>query len=142
MHTRIFPRLRRLHLCADQAMSEQLSQMELTAAQGCAMGFLNHQETPPLAKDFEEAMHLSHSCALGLLDRLEKKGFIAFQADPADKRCKRIHTTAKGLACHDHMHSHMLDMEEKITRDFTPEERAQFIALLDRAIDNLKKEES
>ncbi len=138
---RIFPRLRRLHICADQAMSEQLSQMELTAAQGCAMGYLNHQPAPPLAKDFEEAMHLSHSCALGLLDRLEKKGFIVFQPDPNDKRCKRIVPTEKGGACHDRMHAHMETMEQTIARDFSPEERELFIRLLDRAIANLTKEE-
>ena len=141
MKDRIFARIRRLHWCADQAMSEGLSQMELTASQGVAMGFLNHRSEPPMAKDFEEAHHLSHASAAGILARLEKKGFIEFRPDPKDKRCKRIYTLQKARDCHTHMHGIMDNLEQTITRDFTPEERAQFLEYLDRAIRNLDKEE-
>lgn len=118
-------------------MNEALSQMELTASQGCAMGFLSHQTEPPLAKDFEEAFHLSHSCAAGILSRLEKKNFIEFRTDPEDRRCKRIYILPKGKACHDHMHEAMDAIEQRMTRDFTPEERELFSRLLDRAINNM-----
>ena len=141
MHDRIFARIRRLHWCADQAMSEGLSQMDLTASQGCAMGFLNHRSQPPMAKDFEEALHLSHASAAGILTRLEKKGFIEFRPDEKDKRCKRIYTLKKAEDCHTHMHGIMDNLEQTITRNFTPEERAQFLEYLDRAIGNLDKEE-
>lgn len=130
-------RIRHLHLGTEQAMNEALSQMELTASQGCAMGFLSHQTQPPLAKDFEETFHLSHSCASGILSRLEKKKFIEFRTDPSDKRCKRIYILPKGKACHDHMHATMEAVEQQMTRDFTPDERALFARLLDRAITNI-----
>lgn len=141
MDKRIFARIRRLHWCADQAMSQGLAQMELTASQGFAMGFLNHRKEPPMAKDFEEAQHLSHASAAGILARLEKKGFIEFRPDPKDKRCKRIYTLQKARDCHNHMHGIMENLEQTITRDFTPEERTQFLEYLDRAIRNLDKEE-
>lgn len=141
MDKRVFARIRRLHWCADQAMSEGLSQMELTASQGCAMGFLNHQNQPPMAKDFEEALHLSHASASGILTRLEKKGFIECRPDEKDKRCKRIYILQKAKDCHNHMHGIMENLEQTITRDFTPEERTQFLEYLDRAIRNLDKEE-
>ncbi len=141
MDNRIFARIRRLHWCADQAMSEGLSQMDLTASQGCAMGFINHRSTPPMAKDFEEALHLSHASAAGILTRLEKKGFIAFRPDEKDKRCKRIYPLQKAKDCHAHMHGIMESLEQTITRNFTQEERAQFLEYLDRAIGNLDKEE-
>ncbi len=142
MNDHIFPRLRRLHWCADQAMSEGLSQMDLTASQGCAMGFLNHCDSPPMAKDFEEALHLSHACASGILSRLEKKGFIAFRPDENDKRCKRIYTLQKAEDCHAHMHGIVENLEQTITRNFSPEERIQFLGFLDRAIENLIEEDS
>ena len=141
MNDHIFPRIRRLHWCADQTMSEGLSQMELTAAQGCAMGFLNHQSTPPMAKDFEEALHLSHASAAGILDRLEKKGFIEFRTDENDRRCKRIYTLQKATDCHAHMHGIVEKLEQAITRDFSEAERAQFLDFLNRAIENLTKED-
>ena len=130
-------RIRHLHLGTGQAMNEALSTMELTAAQGCAMGFLSHQTEPPVARDFEEAFHLSHSCAAGIFSRLAKKKFIEFRTDPADRRCKRIYLLPKGRACHDHMHAAMEEIEQRMTRDFTPEERETFSRLLDRAIANM-----
>ena len=140
MDKRIFARIRRLHWCADQAMSDGLSRMDLTASQGCAMGFLNHQKAPPMAKDFEEALHLSHASASGILSRLEKKGFIEFRPDEEDRRCKRIYMLPKAQNCHEHMHGIMVGLEETITQDFTSQEREQFLQYLDRAIANLDKE--
>ncbi len=140
MDKRIFARIRRLHWCADQAMSEGLSQMDLTASQGCVMGFLNHQKSPPMEKDVEAALHLSHASIAGILSRLEKKGFIESRPDPRDKRCKRIFVLEKGRDSHTHMHGIMDGLEQNITRDFTPEEREQFLTYLDRAIQNLDKE--
>jgi len=138
---RIFARIRRLHWCADQAMSEGLSQMELTASQGCAMGFLNRRKEPPMAKDFEEALHLSHASAAGILTRLEKKGFIECKPDSQDKRCKRIYMLQKAKDCDAHMRGIMANLEQTITRDFTQQERDQFLEYLDRAIQNLDREE-
>ncbi len=130
-------RIRHLHLATEQAMNEALSQMELTSSQGCAMGFLFHQVTPPMAGDFEKAFHLSHASASGILSRLEKKGFIAFRTDPQDRRCKRIETLPKGEACHDHMHAAMDEINERMTHNFTKAERETFSRLLDRAIQNM-----
>ena len=141
MDKRIFARIRRLHWCADQAMSEGLSQMELTASQGCAMGFLNHQDSPPMARDFEDALHLSHASASGILTRLEKKGFIECRADHQDRRCKRIYMLQKAKDCDAHMRGIMANLERTITRDFTEQERDQFLEYLDRAIQNLDREE-
>lgn len=119
-------------------MSEALAEMNLTSSQGHAMAFINHQKQPPLARDFEQAHHLSHSCAAGILSRLEKKGFIAFRLDPEDKRCKRIYVLPKGTQCHQHMQETIASIEAKMVQGFTEEEKEQFISLLDRAIANVE----
>lgn len=124
--------------------------MELTASQGCAMGFISHQPQPPVARDLEHALHLSHASAAGLLQRLERKEFIAFRTDPTDQRCKRIHIQPKGAACNAHMHSTIDAIERQLVQGFTEEEKKLFGQLLERAIANMggapcppcKKEES
>ena len=83
--------IRVLNTCTDQAMTNALAAMELTGAQGRLMGYIAHSNTPPCAKDIEEAFQLSHPTVSGLLARLEKKGFIEFRPDEHDKRCKRIY---------------------------------------------------
>lgn len=126
-----------LHWCTDQAMTNALAGMDLTAAQGHVMGFLAHRKDPPCPRDVEEVFHLSHPTVSGLLSRLEQKGFIALEPDLQDRRCKRIHILPKGEECLELMHKTILANEEQMVRDFSPGERAQFADYLQRAISNM-----
>lgn len=129
--------VRILHWCTDQSMTNALAQMELTAAQGHIMGYLAHRKEPPCPRDIEEEFHLSHPTVSGLLARMERKGFIRLQPDKADRRCKRIHILSKGWECEALMHQTIQENEERIVRGFTAQEKEQFAALLQRAIDNM-----
>lgn len=129
--------IRVLHCATDQAMTSALTGMELTAAQGHIMGFITHRETAPCARDIEQAFQLSHPTVSGLLSRLEKKGFVEFREDPADRRCKRIYVLPKGLELEETMHRTIRESEEKLVQGFTEEEKAIFSDLLIRAIRNM-----
>ena len=129
--------LRILHWCTDQAMTNALEKMELTAAQGHIMGFLAHAKEPPCPRDIEEAFRLTHPTVSGLLSRLEKKDFIALLPDEHDRRCKRIHVLPKGRQCQENMHRVISGNEQRLVEGFTPEEQAQFAAFLHRAIENM-----
>ena len=129
--------IRMLHSSTDQAMTAALASMDLTAAQGHIMGFITHSKEPPCPHDIEEAFRLSHPTVSGLLSRLEKKGFIRLLPDEQDRRVKRIHVLPKGLELKETMHTTILSSEEKLTQDFTDEEKEQFAQLLRRAIRNM-----
>lgn len=129
--------VRILHWCTDQAMTNALETMELTAAQGHIMGYLAHAKEPPCPRDLEADFHLSHPTVSGLLSRLEQKGFIELRPDPSDRRCKRIYVLEKGSRCHQMMHETILENERKMVSGFTPGEQAQFADLLQRAIANM-----
>ena len=131
------PRLKMLHFCTDQAITNAVTEMELTAAQGHILSFLSHRSTPPCPRDIEEAFRLSHPTVSGLLSRLEKKEFIAIRPDEQDKRCKRIFLLPKGSACNDSMRAVFASIEEQLVKDFSPEEQALFAQLLNRAILNM-----
>ena len=129
--------LRILHWQFDQTVTGALAQMDLTASQGHIMGFLTRRKEPPCSRDIEEAFHLSHPTVSGLLGRLEKKGFLEFRPDEADRRCKRIYILPKGRDCNETMHRTIKAYEEKIVAGFSEEEKEQFAALLQRAITNM-----
>ena len=131
------PRFRILHWAMDQMITDALAKMDLTAAQGHILGYISHQQTPPCPRDIEEVFHLSHPTISGLLSRMEKKAFIEFRPDPADRRCKRIHLLPKGEQCMTALHEAIREIEQHVVEGFTPEEQAQFAALLSRAMDNL-----
>lgn len=131
------PRLKMLHYCTDQAITNALTEMDLTAAQGHIMGFLSRRAEAPCPKDIEEVFHLSHPTVSGLLNRLEKKEFIALRPDPSDKRCKRIYILPKGEACNQKIHTVIKAIEHQLVQDFSPEEQDTFTRLLDRALSNM-----
>lgn len=118
-------------------MNNALASMDLTAAQGHIMGYLAQRSQPPCSRDIEEAFHLSHPTVSGLLSRLEKKGFIVLRPDEEDRRCKRIYVLPKGEELHETMHRTIAENEARMVENFTPEERAQFVSLLLRAISNM-----
>lgn len=126
-----------LHACTDQAMTAALAQMELTAAQSHILGYITHRSTPPCARDIEEAFQLSHPTVSGILSRLEQKEFIALRPDEQDRRCKRIYILEKGLQLDEMMHRTVHSMEEKMVKNFSDEEKAEFADLLQRAIANM-----
>lgn len=137
MHPKYGHYLRILHSSTDQAMSAALASMELTAAQGHIMGYITHRPQPPCARDIEQAFQLSHPTVSGILTRLEKKGFIEFRPDEADRRCKRIYILPKGMELDETMHRTIRATEDRLVQDFTPEEKEQFTQLLLRAIHNM-----
>ena len=137
MHPHYGHLLRHLHSCTDQAMTNALASMDLTAAQGHIMGFISHRKDPPCARDIEEAFRLSHPTVSGLLSRLEKKGFIQFRPDPADRRCKRIFVLPKGMELNETMRNVILTTEARMIDGFTEEEKEIFAQFLLRSIENM-----
>lgn len=129
--------IRILHGCTDQIMSTAVARMDLTPVQSRIMGFLAHRPEPPCAKDVEEAFQLSHPTVSGILSRLEKKDFVEFRPDPADRRCKRIYVLEKGREHIEQIHCVIRENEERIVSGFTEEEKEQFASLLERAIRNM-----
>lgn len=129
--------LRILYWCTDQSITAALETMDLTAAQGHIIGYLSQQPQPPCPRDIEKTFQLSHPTVSGLLSRLEQKGFIALCPDPADRRCKRIHLLPRGMECHETISQIICASEERMVRDFTPEEKEQFASFLNRTITNM-----
>ena len=129
--------LRILHGCTDQFLSAAVTQMDLTPVQSRVVGYLAHRSEPPCAKDVEEEFQLSHPTVSGILSRLEKKAFVEFRPDPADRRCKRIYVLEKGWEHIEQIHRIINENEDRIVDGFTEEEKQQFAAFLERAIRNM-----
>lgn len=137
MHNHFGHYFRVLHWCTDQMMTDSLSKIGLTSAQGHIMCFLLHQPAPPCPRDVEEALQLSHPTVSGILSRLEEKVFIEIRPDPEDRRCKRIYVLPRGQEFASLMHQNIQTIETRIVDGFSEAEQQQFIRLLNRAIANM-----
>ena len=131
------PRFRILHCCTDQILNDALAKMDLTSSQGRIIGFIARQSEAPCCRDLEQHFHLSHPSISGTLSRLEKKGFLEARPDSEDHRLKRLYLLPKGQECHQQIQATIQSMEDRIVRDFTPEEQELLSQLLNRALANI-----
>ena len=121
----------------EQILNREVTQLDLTAAQGHVIGYLTHTPQPPCARDLESFFGLSHPTVSGMLSRMEAKGFIQLRPDEKDRRIKRIYLLEKGMACSVRIQEVLLDNERLIVDGFSEEEIKQFESYLHRAIENL-----
>lgn len=135
----IGPRIRQLCNAFDQAANRGAEAYGLTGLQTFIIGTIARREGELCAKDFERRLKLRHSTISGVLQRLEIKGFIQTVSDAEDRRIKRLKLTAKGKDICELARQKLDGVEETLTKDFTPEEREQFIWLLDKALQNIRQ---
>ena len=128
---------KRLHFLMEQAINQRLLELDLTTAQGHAIGYIRCAKEPPCARDIETAFGLSHATVSGILSRLESKGFIELRPDESDRRIKRIYLLERGLNSTEAIRSHILDTENAMAEGFSPQELALFRSFLSRAIATL-----
>jgi DNA-binding MarR family transcriptional regulator len=72
-----------------------------------------------------------------MLDRMEKSGLVTRRPDPEDSRCTRVYLTDEGRALEKSVRSLWLGLEDRLTENLTPEERAQLHDLLTRVRQSL-----
>lgn len=72
-----------------------------------------------------------------MLDALEKGGFVTVEANPGDRRTKRLRLTDSGRALVMPWEERCAEIDETMLDGFTDEERESFIGYLERARKNM-----
>ncbi len=92
------------------------------------------------ASALAEFFRLSLATVSVSVKRMEKAGFIKRVPDEKDARIAHLYLTDKAKACTSKLKQRCDRQEETITAGMSDEERKQFYALLQRAVENMKKE--
>lgn len=135
----------RLFRIAHQALAQRMrcnhESLGITTTQGYVLGYLTRRQlegdTPIYAKDVEQHFGVKHSSVSGVLQRLEVKGYLIFEPDDTDRRCKKIILTEKAMDIHEQVGKHIRATEETIFRGMTEEEAETFARLLQKAVVNM-----
>lgn len=131
-------KVKQLYRLVDQRLGRTLRDLDLTGSQSFVLGYLvQNQDRSLCPRNLEEAFSLSHPTVSGILFRLEGKGFLSFQDDKKDRRCKRIVVLPKAVTSHQRVQRTIESMEEQMVQGFTPDQRDAFSRLLTQAIENL-----
>ena len=111
----------------------------VTGKNGWIIGYLcHHQDQPVYQKDLDKAFNVTRSTASKVLTLMEKKGLVKRCSVAEDARLKEIVLTEQALRIGAQMEELRLDMEERLTRNFTEEEKLELVGYLNRLLDNVK----
>jgi DNA-binding MarR family transcriptional regulator len=94
---RILRSLRQINHCVDLYSRQLVISHQITAPQlVCLLAVV--QQGPLTATSISREIHLSASTVVGILDRLEEKGWVSRARDCEDRRVVRVSATKKGIA--------------------------------------------
>ena len=80
--------------------------------------------------DLERAFSMTNPSVTSVLHTLEKKGLVQREENPEDKRSNVISLTDKATRMQSELEAVGRQLEETITKNLSPDERAALIALL------------
>ena len=134
----IGPLIRMLDNTIEQKMNNDVSQMELTAAQVFMLHFLcKNSEKDICMKDIEAFFGLSHATVSGIISRLEAKGFLESVSDEDDRRKKLIRATEKAKKCDSTVAEQIMETEALLLKNFSDEEKEMLFMYILRMLDNI-----
>lgn len=131
--------IKQMHDRLEKQANNALRPKDLTMMQVAVLMSLQKAEEKQLSmKEIERHFQVAQPTVVGIISRLEQKGFVEAFGDAADKRVKLAHITSAGEACCEEAAGYMHEAEESLLRGFSQEERIMFHALLVRAAENMK----
>ena len=113
----------------------------LTGMQYAILGFLSEQDEGPdvFQRDIETEFNIRRSTATGMLQLLEKNGYIIRENVPDDARLKKIIRTAKTKDLDRIAKANMNEMDIRLTKGISQVELEQFYSVLKKIFDNIKE---
>ena len=92
-------------------------------------------------KTLERHLMVKPSTVNGIVDRLEEKGMVRRSVSEWDGRCRLLSLTEEGRRFHDDFQDVLRQVNGRLERGFSQEEKAVFTDFLLRAARNLADEE-
>lgn len=122
------------HMMA-QGMQRRLKAYDVTMSQWLVLKFLWQQEGRSQV-ELQEVLGLDGATVTGLIQRMSLQGLVQRQADLTDKRVQRVFLTSRGRELEEIAARFETEVNAAAVRDFSEDERAFFLRLLQRAMHN------
>ena len=101
--------------------------------------FLLKEKTGRSMSELGQLLSLDNSTITGLIDRLEKSGFVLRKANPKDRRMSLIHITPQGSEEVNKAKTIINRVNEEIKVDFSIKEIESFKKILNSFVEKFKK---
>lgn len=132
--------LKQINIQIRKELDNNLLEYDLTTSQCRILFFIHFRKDEKTAlKDIENHMQVTHPTVVGIVKRLEEKGFVSTTSDPEDHRVKLVKTTEKTTQVIKRLEQKRKKMDERLLDGFTETEVKELRQMLDRIAGNLKK---
>ena len=122
-------------------MNRLLRQYDVSPMQCRTLTFLHDAEGEVNQKALEKHLMVKPSTVNGIVDRLEEKGMVRRTVSEWDGRCRLLSLTEAGRQFHNDFQDVLRQVNDRLERGFSQEEKAVFTDFLLRAARNLADEE-
>lgn len=116
---------------------EDLKRHDLTLMQTRVLGFLAEVGGQATQKEIEDDLEVSHPTVVGLVFRMEQKGFLTTRLDPMDRRNKLVELTERARELGQEIDSTVAQHDAQLLHGFTEQEQEMLKAFLSRINRNL-----
>lgn len=116
---------------------EDLKRHDLTLMQTRVLGFLAEVGGQATQKEIEDDLEVSHPTVVGLVFRMEQKGFLTTRPDPMDRRNKLVELTERARELDQEIDSTVAQHDAQLLHGFTEQEQEMLKAFLSRINRNL-----
>lgn len=118
-------------------------QGELTMMQSWILGFIyRNSEKEIFQKDIEAKFSIARSTATGILQLMEKNGYIRRVSLPRDARMKKLELTPKGVQMQEITIENIQRMENKLREGISKEDIDVFFRVIRKMRSNVEMEQS
>ena len=113
---------------------------EMTGTQGRIIGFVWHNaEREMFQRDIEAEFGIRRSTATGILQLMEKNGFLRREPVAYDARLKKLVLTPKAAALHECIAARIRAVESQAVRGVDAGQLKIFFSVLDQVRENLEE---
>ena len=121
-----------------QAADEAFAQFGLTGPQAGFLHYIVKSGGSLSQKDLEQMSGVSHPTVVGIVTRLQEKGFISISTDPADRRRRIITLTQKAEDVTAHLAEGSALLNDNLVIGLSPSEQKELSRLLQILDHNLR----
>ena len=126
--------IRLAHVAVYRHFMETFSDLELTQKQVSVLWLVS--DNPGVAQtDLAQRLHMDRATTMGIINRLEGRGYLRRGPSPQDRRRKTLYLTEKGDQVLSHARDAIWEHEKWLKSRFTKKEVQTLMSLLDRIHD-------
>lgn len=133
--------LKQINKQIKKRFDEDLQEYDLTLSQSRVLFFLGfRKEEKTSLKDIEEHLQVTHPTVVGIVKRLEEKGFVITESDSVDRRVKLVFITEKTKGMIQNIDKRGKMMDKKLLKGFSDQEIRELRRMLSIIEHNLEED--